>query len=103
MTGLWCARRFRRLTQWLRYPLLLFVLLINNTLKACRFRSTGDTKVLVWSKESCYHPTIGHSITRLVNEAQHLPFHEVNGSPSRERCNPEASEMEHAPDVADRC
>jgi hypothetical protein len=78
MTGLQRVRRFRRFSQWLRYPLSLFVSLINSLLEVFRFRRTADTKVLAWSKESCYQPTVGHSITQLVNEAQHLPFHEVN-------------------------
>jgi hypothetical protein len=103
MRGLRRVRRFRRCSQWLQYLLLHFVSFVNKTLGICRFRSTGDTQILVWSKESCYQPTVGHSITRVVNEAQHLPFHEVDNSPSRERSKPRTDEEEQEMDVADRC
>jgi hypothetical protein len=99
--GLRRVRRVRRFTQWLQYPFQLSVVLTNKALVFCRLRRTGDTNLLVWSKESCYHPTIGHAITRLVNDAQHLPFHEVDDCPARERTKPETSAKEHAIDVAE--
>jgi hypothetical protein len=82
MAGLRRVRRFRRFSHRLRYPFSLLVLLINNALTACQLRKPRTKKVLVWSKVSTYHPTIGQSIVHLTSDVQHLPFHEVNKSPS---------------------
>jgi hypothetical protein len=105
MKGLWRVRRFRRFSQWLRYPLSMLVSPINSFLKVCRFRGTGDTKILVWSKESCYQPTVGHSITQLVNGAQYLPFQEVhNTAPCRRNAKANKADVqEHLSAVAEIC
>lgn len=53
-------------------------------MSACRIRETNERKVLVWSKESRYRPSVRHTIVRLATDAQNLPFHEItNGSGGR--------------------
>jgi hypothetical protein len=83
MQGLRRVRRFRRVKQWVRYPLSRLVALVTRGLEKCWVRKSkaNEKKVLVWKKESTYHPTIGHSIVHLTSEAQHLPFHEVDKCP----------------------
>jgi hypothetical protein len=77
MTGLRRVRRYKRFTLWLRYPLAMLASLMTTMLSTFRIRSTSEVKVLVWSKESTYHPAVGQSIVRVANDAQHLPFHET--------------------------
>lgn len=79
--GLKRVRRFRRFTHWIRYPSTLVVLLINNSMSACNIRKTSERKVLVWSKESRYRPSVRHTIMRLATDVQHLPFQQPVDSP----------------------
>jgi hypothetical protein len=79
MAGLRRVRRFRRFSHWVRYPSALLVLLINNTLSACRFRRSSESRVLVWAKEGRYQPSVGQMVMSMATEVQHLPFREVGG------------------------
>lgn len=81
MAGLRRVRRFRRATHWVRYPSSLLVHAINNIMSACRLRHSSESKVLVWTKESHYQPTVGQSVMQLAHNAQHLPFHRMNERP----------------------
>ncbi|CAI6333681.1 unnamed protein product [Periconia digitata] len=75
--GLVRVRRFRRYTYWIRYPSSLLVVIINNSLSAMRVRKSSERKVLVWSKETKYRPTVGQTIMSLATDAQNLPFQGV--------------------------
>ncbi|KAF2012795.1 hypothetical protein BU24DRAFT_395962 [Aaosphaeria arxii CBS 175.79] len=67
--GLQRVRRFRRGTHWILYPSTLMVTVMNNFLSACRLRSNGERKILVWSKESNYRPRVGAGIIGLSTNA----------------------------------
>jgi hypothetical protein len=78
-----------------RYPIILLALLVNKTLGICRIRGNSETKVLVWSKESSYRPAVGQSIIRIINDAQHLPFHEIDiGKNGSDNCATDIQQQE---------
>jgi len=77
MHGLQNVRRFRRFTQWTRYPFSLLVLAINHLLSALKVRKTSERKTLIWTKESDYQPTIGEAMLRMSTRMHQLPFDEM--------------------------
>jgi hypothetical protein len=49
----------------------------------------------VWSKESSYRPAVGQSIIRIINDAQHLPFHEIDiGKNGSDNCATDIQQQE---------
>jgi hypothetical protein len=76
--GLRRVRRLRRFTQWARYPSALFVGCVNTALSIFHIRRDSESKFLLWTKDSHYHPDVGQSIVRLAHDAQHLPFCEID-------------------------
>jgi hypothetical protein len=65
----------------MRYPSTFVALMLNRLLKACGFRQSGKSQVLVWSKESRCRPRIGSTIVRLTANVQNLPFQETPETP----------------------
>jgi len=78
MVGLRHVRRFRHFTHWMAYPSSLLTLLMAKVLSACQIRQNGDTRALVWSKERTHQQAVGQTIVHLANDAQRLPFYEVD-------------------------
>jgi hypothetical protein len=66
MNGLWRVRRFRRFTNWMRYPTSAIVLTVNSLARTLKLRSTNKRKVLMWAKESPYPAQTDASFVRAV-------------------------------------
>lgn len=77
MSGLQRVRRCRYATLWVRYPLDLFFRLMTTTLNACQVRETTDRRVVSWTRDTTYRPSVGQALVRLGTDAQHLPFRDV--------------------------
>lgn len=78
VAGLRHVRRVRRFTYWMAYPSSLLAPLAAKMLSTCRVRRNSNTKNLVWSNERTYRQAVGQTIVQLANDAQRLPFHEVD-------------------------
>jgi hypothetical protein len=62
----------------MRYPAALIVGCVNTALSICHIRRDSESKVLLWTKDSHYHPHVGQSIIRLAHDAQRLPLREID-------------------------
>ncbi|KAF1362030.1 hypothetical protein EJ07DRAFT_109422 [Lizonia empirigonia] len=78
LKGLQRVRKFRSVTLWIKYPLDLLVVLVSNMLNACQVRGITNRKIVLWSKDPTFQPSVGHTMVRLATDAQYLPFSETN-------------------------
>ncbi|QDS77203.1 hypothetical protein FKW77_002639 [Venturia effusa] len=73
MRGLQNARRFRRYTYWLRYPVFVLALGINHVVSGLRMRKGFQRRNLVWTKKSRFQPKVGETLLRISARMHQLP------------------------------